>query len=161
MKFLIRYEDDNILISGEIAIVDFKNVTKGHLLQLQPSLVKKLSAMNQEGTPFRPVGIHYLNTPPGFEVVFNIFKNMLKTSNTPQVDVVIHPNSHETLHDHISPHILPAEYGGCSGPLEAIVQFWENKILSYRDFFLSDVDYGIDESKRQQEMPHWNNNTSY
>lgn len=153
-SFLLRYEDDNILISGEIAIVDFKNVTKGHLLQLQPALVKKLSVMNQEGTPFKPVGIHYLNPPPGFEVVFNIFKNMMKTVNSPQVEVFVHPNSHQTIYDHISQHILPTEYGGNSGPIEAIVQFWTEKLINYREFFLSESYYGIDDSRRHQ-FPHW------
>jgi hypothetical protein len=147
--FFVRYEDDNILISGEVAIVDFKNVTKGHLLQLQPSLVKKLSVMNQEGTPFKPIGIHYLNPPPGFEVVFNVFKNMLKSPNTQQVEVFVH-SSQETLFDHITQRILPTEYGGMSGPIEAIINFWADKLISYREFFLSDSYYGISEPQHHQ-----------
>ena len=50
---ILLIEDDNLLISGEIAIVDFMNVTKSHLLQLDPLLVKKLTLLNQEGSPFR------------------------------------------------------------------------------------------------------------
>jgi hypothetical protein len=40
---ILLIEDDNFVISGEVAIVDFKNVTKSHLLQLDPLLVKKLA----------------------------------------------------------------------------------------------------------------------
>lgn len=40
---ILLIEDDNLVISGEVAIVDFKYVTKSHLLQLDPLLVKKLA----------------------------------------------------------------------------------------------------------------------
>lgn len=50
---ILFIEDDNLVISGEIAIVDFENVTKSHLLQLDPLLVKKLALLNHEGSPLR------------------------------------------------------------------------------------------------------------
>jgi hypothetical protein len=50
---ILLIEDDNLVISGEIAIVDFVNVTKSHLLQLDPLLVKKLALLNQEGSPLK------------------------------------------------------------------------------------------------------------
>lgn len=50
---ILLIEDDNLVISGEIAIVDFENVTKSHLLQLEPLLVKKLALLNQEGSPLK------------------------------------------------------------------------------------------------------------
>jgi hypothetical protein len=45
---ILLIEDDNFVISGEVAIVDFKNVTKSHLLQLDPLLVKKLAVRREE-----------------------------------------------------------------------------------------------------------------
>lgn len=50
---ILLIEDDNLVISGEVAIVDFFNVTKSHLLQLDPLLVKKLTLLNQEGSPLK------------------------------------------------------------------------------------------------------------
>lgn len=50
---ILLVEDDNLVISGEVAIVDFMNVTKSHLLQLDPLLVKKLSLLNLEGSPLK------------------------------------------------------------------------------------------------------------
>lgn len=155
---VLLLEDDNFVIAGEVAVVDFKNVTKGHLLQLDPLLVKKLAVLNQEGSPMKQRGIHYLHTPPGFDVVFNLFKGTmqskdLQTDDHP-VEVVIHPTTYETLYDHISRQILPAEYGGDSGSLEAIIKFWEHKLISYRDFFLTDGQFGTDESRRPAEFQH-------
>lgn len=149
---ILLMEDDNLVISGEIAIVDFQNVTKSHLLQLDPLLVKRLTLLNQEGSPLKQKEIHYLHTPPGFDVVFSLFKNImqsknLSTENHP-LEVFIHPHTHETLYDHMSKRILPLEYEGQSGPLEAIINFWENKLISYREFFRQDDQYGIVESLR-------------
>jgi hypothetical protein len=47
---ILLIEDDNFVISGEDAIVDFKNVTKSHLLQLDPLLVKKLAVSCVDGS---------------------------------------------------------------------------------------------------------------
>lgn len=155
---ILLIEDDNFVISGEVAIVDFKHVTKSHLLQLDPLLVKKLAVFNQEGSPLKQKGIHYLHTPPGFDVVFNLFKSIMQSKNLQSedhpMDIVIHPTTHETLFDHISRHILPSQYGGGSGSLEAIAKFWEHKLISYRDYFLSDGQFGTDESKRPVEFIH-------
>lgn len=108
---ILLLEDDNFVICGEVAIVDFKFVTKSHLLQLDPLLVKKLAVLNQEGSPMKQRGIHYLHTPPGFDVVFNLFKSIMQSRNLQTedhpIEVVIHPNTHETLFDHISRKILP------------------------------------------------------
>lgn len=109
--------------------------------------MQKLSTFNQEGSPIRTVGIHYVHTPPGFDIVFSYFRNMFRRLYPQQeneIDIVVHPTSYETLYNHICKSILPAEYGGESGPLEAILQFWEQKLLDYRDYFLSDHLYGID-----------------
>lgn len=155
---ILLIEDDNLVISGEVAIVDFEHVTKSHLLQLDPLLVKKLAVLNQEGSPLKQKGIHYVHTPPGFDVVFNLFKSIMQSKNLHTEDhpmeIVIHPTTHETLFDHVSRQILPSEYGGGSGPLEAIIQFWEHKLISYRDYFLTDDQYGTDESLRPPEFRH-------
>lgn len=78
---IMLLEDDNFVIAGNITIVDFQGVTKAHLLQLNPYLAKKLAMLNQEASPVIQKSTHYLNTPPGFGVVFNLFKNMMTSRN--------------------------------------------------------------------------------
>lgn len=78
---IMLLEDDNFVIAGNITIVDFQGVTKAHLLQLNPYLAKKLAILNQEASPVIQKSTHYLNTPPGFGVVFNLFKNMMTSRN--------------------------------------------------------------------------------
>jgi hypothetical protein len=44
---------------------------------------------------------------------------------------------------------MPQEYGGDAGPLQQIIEDWEQKILSYRQYFQEDEEqFGVDELKR-------------
>lgn len=55
----------------------------------------------------------------------------------------------EALYKHIPKEMLPSEYGGDAGPIQDIVDYWEKKILSYRDYFMEEeLKYGTDERKR-------------
>ena len=74
---LLLVENDNLAVVGSLSIIDLKNVTLAHLLQMQPSIIKKMTMLSQEGSPIRQKGIHYVNTPPGFDKVFNIFVSFM------------------------------------------------------------------------------------
>lgn len=78
---ILLLEDDNFVIAGNTAIIDFKGVTSAHLMQLNPAMVKKLAMINQEASPLRQKSFHVLNTPPGFDVVFNLFKSIMTSKN--------------------------------------------------------------------------------
>lgn len=55
----------------------------------------------------------------------------------------------EALYQHIPKQMLPTEYGGEAGPIQDIIDTWEKKIISYRDYFLEEEkNYGTDEKKR-------------
>lgn len=43
---------------------------------------------------------------------------------------------------------MPAEYGGNAGSLESIVNTWEKRIVSYRDYYKEEEKFGVDESRR-------------
>lgn len=103
-----------------------------------------------------PSFLDYVHTPPGFDVVFNLFKSLMQSKDQvqDQTEIFIHPLSHETLSNHININVLPFEYGGNSGPIEAIIQFWEKKLIEYRDYFLEDVNYGTIEELRPAEYRH-------
>lgn len=176
---ILLLEDDNFVIAGNTAIIDFKGVTSAHLMQLNPAMVKKLAMINQEASPLRQKSFHVLNTPPGFDVVFNLFKSIMTSKNLVKIvddamevshrkiskiitvlniwfQIFFHGSSYEALYDHIPKTILPAEYGGNGGGTNDIIQYWENKLLSYKDHFAADDNYGIDDSKRTVKSNHVN-----
>lgn len=74
-------EDDNMIISGQVGIIDLTNVGYNHFQQFTPSFVKKMTYFTQHSAPFRPAGFHYINTPDGFEYVFNMFKMFMSEEN--------------------------------------------------------------------------------
>lgn len=69
--------DDNIIIGGQVSIMDSKGVTMAHLSKFNPLFMKKMSMTFQEGNPARIKGLHYVNTPPAFMTLFNVFKTFL------------------------------------------------------------------------------------
>lgn len=143
---LMMIEDDNFVIAGQIGILDLSNVTMAHFLQFSPTFVKKMTMMSQEASPLRQKGFHYINTPNGFEMVFNMFKNFMSEKNKSRL--YVHGHDLESLYRHVPKKLLPAEYGGDAGPLQDIINSWEKKLVSYRDYFLEEDQYGTEEKKR-------------
>lgn len=77
MNDILMVEDDNLTVAGQIAVIDLQGVTLQHLIQMQPSFVKKLTMMMQDSNPVRQKGIHYINAPKSFEHLYNLFKSFM------------------------------------------------------------------------------------
>ena len=87
MMELIRYqtwissilmkEDDNMIIGGQMGLIDFKGASMGHFTQFTPALMKKFALMTQDANPMRMKSFNYMNVPSFFESVFNFFKTFL------------------------------------------------------------------------------------
>lgn len=121
-------------------------MSTAHFLQFTPTFVKKMTMMSQEGSPLRQKGFHYVNTPTGFETVFNMFKTFMSEKNRSRL--YVHGSNLESLYQHIPKRLLPKEYGGEGDSLKDITAAWEKKILSYREYFIEEDQYGTDERKR-------------
>ncbi|XP_058460978.1 alpha-tocopherol transfer protein-like [Malaya genurostris] len=143
---LMMIEDDNFVIAGQIGILDLANVTMAHFLQFTPSFVKKMTIMSQEASPLRQKGFHYINTPHGFEIVFNMFKSFMSEKNKSRL--YVHGCDMDSLYKYIPKRLFPMEYGGDAGPIQTIINQCEEKLLSYREYFLEEDQYGTDENKR-------------
>ena len=49
--------DDNWIVAGQIGILDLANVQRGHLNQLNPSVIKKMTLLSQESYPVNHCGV--------------------------------------------------------------------------------------------------------
>lgn len=78
-------EDDNMIVAGQMGIIDLANCTMGHFLQMSPAMVKRMTVLSQDASPLRLKGFNYVNTPSGFEIVFNLFKKFLNEKNRNRV----------------------------------------------------------------------------
>ncbi|KAJ6645543.1 Alpha-tocopherol transfer protein-like [Pseudolycoriella hygida] len=143
---ILMIEDDNMVVSGQIGIIDLANVTFAHLVQIQPAFVKKLAMMWQESTPIRQKGFHFINIPRGFEQVFNLLKSFMNDKLKSRL--FIHSNL-DSMYKVIPRGLMPTEYNGDVGSICSLIESWEKKIHSYRQYFLDESNlYGVDEKKR-------------
>lgn len=74
-------DDDQMLICGETAIVDLGNSSSGHFFNFNLSFLKKAAILNQQGSPLRQKGFHFINTPRGFDIVISVFKSLMTEKN--------------------------------------------------------------------------------
>jgi CRAL/TRIO domain len=77
--------DDQLIVSGAIAVIDISGMTMNHMLQMTPSFLKQITMLTQEGSPLRSKATHYINIPPSFEIGFNVFKKLLTEKNRSRV----------------------------------------------------------------------------
>ncbi|XP_037952691.1 alpha-tocopherol transfer protein-like [Teleopsis dalmanni] len=139
-------EDDYANVNGIVHIMDLANVTKGHLFQMTPGTMKKMTVWTEQALPLRPKANHFVNTPTGFDVVFNMVKPML--SQKQQDRLHVHGNNMDSLHAQIPKKYLPKEYGGENGSLQDVIDSWVKRFESYRDYYIEEKNYGTDEKLR-------------
>ncbi|KAG8226436.1 hypothetical protein J437_LFUL015104 [Ladona fulva] len=139
-------DDDIHTIAGSVSLCDMRGMTIGHVTQMTPSLMKQTMVCFQDGYPLRPKGIHYIYSPQFFEAAFNLLKSLSKEKLRKRI--FIHGDNMEEIFKVIPQRILPKEYGGDGGTTEELAMEWKSKIESYRDWFMEDKNYGVDESKR-------------
>lgn len=87
---ILMNEDDNLVIAGQVGILDLQGVTMSHFLQFSPGFAKKMTMLSQDGSPLRQKGFHYVNTPSGFEMIFNMFKGFMSEKNQSRVSSHLH-----------------------------------------------------------------------
>lgn len=90
-------EDDNFVIAGQIGILDLTGVTIQHFLQFNPTFIKKMTVLTQDAAPGRQKGLHWINTPRGFEQCFNLFTNFMNEKNRSRVSFGQYENSESCL----------------------------------------------------------------
>uniref|UniRef100_A0A336K545 CSON001566 protein n=1 Tax=Culicoides sonorensis TaxID=179676 RepID=A0A336K545_CULSO len=147
MEIMIR-EDDNAMIAGQITVLDLANVGVSHFLQMTPSVIKRMTVIGQDASPFRDKASHFIHTPPGFYQVFNIFQTFMTEKNKQRTQV--HGDNVDALFEKVPKRLFPTEYGGEAGSIQSIIEYWEKKLDSYADYFIEEEKegYGTDEKKR-------------
>jgi len=85
MLDIVMNEDDNFVVAGQIGILDLKDVTMAHFLQMNATTIKKLTVLTQDAAPGRMKGLHWINAPKGFEQVFNLFTAFMTAKNRSRV----------------------------------------------------------------------------
>jgi len=137
-------EDDNMVISGQIGIIDLNGFTMSHTAMLNPNLIRKLTFFYFNVAPFRLKGLHCVNLPPVALPLFKLFQTLLSDKNKKRI--FVHDDI-DALHKVLPRKLLPKEYGGDVGTIQKCTDNLEKTMVAKRDFFL-EGNYGVDETKR-------------
>lgn len=111
-------ENDRAVVAGMISVIDFKGLTMDHIMHFTPSIIKKTVTCHQEGYPFRPQAIHFVNAPSAFESFFAVFKSFMNKKLAARLQ--IHGSDLTALYEQIPRAAMPNEYGGEAGPIEEL-----------------------------------------
>lgn len=89
MQDILMYEDDQLMIAGQISVLDAQSVSLGHMKQFNPLFMKKMTLSFQDASPLRIKELHYINTPAIFMTVFNLFKSFLNEKLQSRVRILL------------------------------------------------------------------------
>nr|CAD7462684.1 unnamed protein product [Timema tahoe] len=131
---------------GEDIIVDMSNITFSHVTKLTPVLVKKIQMCGMKGYSARMKSLHFINAPSFADTVVTLLKSIFSDKLASRI--FVHNKRYDTLLEHISPEVLPKEFGGKAGSISDLWAAWQKKLLSYQDWYHDQEAVKVNEAKR-------------
>lgn len=99
-------------VHGAVVIFDMDGLSLQQTWQFTPAFAKRIVDWLQDSVPMRIKGIHIINQPKIFQIVFALFKPFLREKLRNRI--YFHGSDYASLHKYISPDCLPANYQGTS-----------------------------------------------
>uniref|UniRef100_A0A6M2DRK2 Putative phosphatidylinositol transfer protein sec14 n=1 Tax=Xenopsylla cheopis TaxID=163159 RepID=A0A6M2DRK2_XENCH len=97
-------------VCGAVVIFDMDGLSMQQVWQFTPPFAKRIVDWLQDSVPLRIKGIHIVNQPYIFNMVFQLFKPFLRDKLKSRI--IFHGTDRKSLHQHISAKCLPDCYGG-------------------------------------------------
>ncbi|XP_052119460.1 alpha-tocopherol transfer protein-like [Frankliniella occidentalis] len=119
---------------GDVVLFDARGYTLAHAVGANPVLIRKAVSHVKRTYPARVTGIHVLFPPSFADRILNIIKSFLPEKLANRIHT---HNSLESLLDHIPQDILPKDYGGQEASSDELCETWNQKLISYREYFLN------------------------
>ncbi|XP_035233802.1 clavesin-1-like [Stegodyphus dumicola] len=102
-------------VAGIVVIIDLKHLKLQQIIAISSWLILGTQAM-QRCCPFMVKEVHIINVPPVFKAAWKLIKPLI--SDKIRKRIIFHKSIEwKTLHNLISPNILPSELGGFLGHL--------------------------------------------
>ncbi|XP_030373157.1 alpha-tocopherol transfer protein-like [Scaptodrosophila lebanonensis] len=146
MNNLTLLLDDYALVNGLITLLDFTDYSGAHLLQMTPTVMKKMTIFAEEAMPVRDKGTHMIHTNAAFEAVFNVMRPLMPAKKQERLSV--HGSNLEALYAYIPQKYLPKHLGGEQGCIDTLKEGQWNTFQKYRDYLRDELKYGVDEKLR-------------
>lgn len=130
LEKLIQPEETQV--NGIVILADYTGVGLSQASSLGPFLAKKVVGILQDGFPIRIKAVNIINEPRIFKGIFAIIKPFLKEKMAERF--VLHGSDLSSLHRTIPRSVLPEEYGGELGCLDASA--WTQTLLDSEEEFV-------------------------
>ncbi|XP_065089911.1 alpha-tocopherol transfer protein isoform X2 [Ochlerotatus camptorhynchus] len=127
-------------VNGAMVIFDMDGLTMQQAWQFTPPFAKRIVDWLQDAVPLRIKGIHIINQPKIFNVVFALFKPILREKLRNRI--VFHGTDRESLYKHISQECLPPCYGGTVNAPRVLGDQWYELLLKCDDEYTAINKYG-------------------
>ncbi|XP_018393626.1 PREDICTED: alpha-tocopherol transfer protein-like [Cyphomyrmex costatus] len=144
LKYTAMLTDVHFLMDGTnngyVFIIDASKCSFGHVMKMNPFVMKKYMYYIQEAAPMNLKAIHIINSLPAMEMLMKMIKPFMKKE---LVDAIYFHSSLESVSEYIPVDALPNETGGKAGSVHKLAELQEKKFEEYREWFL------LDESTRR------------
>ncbi|XP_046417873.1 alpha-tocopherol transfer protein-like isoform X1 [Neodiprion fabricii] len=141
----VRLAEELFGVAGDVYILDASVATPTHFAKFTPTIVKKFLICVQEAYPVKLKEVHVVNVSPLVDTIINFVKPFLKEKIRNRIFV---HSTFETLYEHVPKEILPLEYGGDAGPIQAIHDAWIKKLEDYGPWFAAQETIKTNEALR-------------
>ncbi|GBM43323.1 Alpha-tocopherol transfer protein-like [Araneus ventricosus] len=127
-------------VCGITSIADMKDLSWSHLMYLPLATLKCFVSAVQDCLPVRHKAIHIVNNPRIFALVFALLKPLIHKKMRDRIH--FHGDNMSSLHEHVSPDVLPREYGGTQATLKT--EPFYASLLDSEEEFLRRSKYGYE-----------------
>ncbi|XP_031786223.1 alpha-tocopherol transfer protein isoform X1 [Nasonia vitripennis] len=128
-------------VAGVRVIIDMDGLTLTHVTYFTPSFAAAVVEFVQRCLPCRLKGVHIINQPFIFNMVFAFFKPFLQEKLRKRIH--FHGTDRNSLKKYIDAKALPKQYGGeCDFPDEPIGEPFVKYLDIFQEDFLASSKYG-------------------
>ncbi|XP_068120452.1 alpha-tocopherol transfer protein-like [Hyperolius riggenbachi] len=132
LEKLIESEDTQV--NGIVILADYEGVGLSQASHMGPFVAKRVTGILQDGFPVRIKAVNVINEPRIFKGIFAILRPFLKEKIVKRF--FLHGSDLSSLHRNVPRGVLPEEYGGTAGKLDAA--HWSQILLASESDFAQD-----------------------
>ncbi|KAL7036735.1 hypothetical protein ACKWTF_008915 [Chironomus riparius] len=136
---LVSPDPNPELADGEIPIFDMKGMTIWHLFRINFSTLRLYFKYVQEAHPVRVTQCHIINCTPLLTKIMSLIRPLLKPEVAARLQ--FHSPDTDTLFKCIPKEVLPIEYGGTSGSIRDMKEYWMKKLIERRNYLKNDSNW--------------------
>ncbi|XP_076456649.1 alpha-tocopherol transfer protein-like [Babylonia areolata] len=132
-------EEEETQVNGVTLLADMNEMGWEQAKNMSPFYARKVTTLLQEAFPARFKGLHYVNEPTFFDVVFAVIKPFLKEKILKRISM--HGKNLDKLHEKFPRDMLPEDLGGALPPFTA--EDWIAKMMACEQQFVEENKFGM------------------